>query len=218
MNKWVIVGSAGIALLVSLLYTQVLRLTARIATYLLMLALWLLLGAATVIMAIKTGLIQPSMVPAVIASEASSITLPSGLSFGNAQTNQELISIAAGVVGVTFVLYSVFLCVMISRINVALDVIEQAADCLRCMPLALLFPAFQWVALCVLFVWWVFVFVYLTASGTWDQTTHTFTWNDTIRRAIIFHCFGLLWGRAMILAVGNIIIAGATAQVKMSPS
>jgi hypothetical protein len=64
VNKWVIVGSAGIALLVSLLYTQLLRLTARGATYILLLALWFLLAAATLIMAIKSGYIQASQVPA----------------------------------------------------------------------------------------------------------------------------------------------------------
>jgi hypothetical protein len=213
VNKWVIVGSAGIALLVSLAYTQLLRLTARVTTYTLLVALWLLLAAASVIMAVKSGLIQPSQVPAVIGSTAESITLPSGLSNGSAQTNQNLLSIATGLVGLTFVLYSVFLCVMVSRIGMALEVIEQAADCVRCMPLALVFPVLQWVALCGLFVWWVFVFVYLASSGSWDPATRTFSWNDTIRRAIIFHFFGLLWGRAMILATGNLIIAGATVQV-----
>ena len=216
VNKWVIVGSAGIALLVSLLYTQLLRLTARITTYLLLLALWFLLAGATLIMAIKSGYIQSSQVPAVIGAASSSISLPSGMSFGTAQTNQNLLSIATAVAGATFVFYSAFLCVMFSRIQLALQVIEQAADCVRCMPLALVFPVFQWIALCALFVWWVFVFVYLSASGSWDQTTHTFAWSDTIRRAIIFHFFGLLWGRAMILAVGNLIIAGATAQVTNS--
>ena len=34
---------------------------------------------------------------------------------------------------------------------------------------ALLMPLGQWAAFCCLFVWWVFVFVYLAASGTWDQ-------------------------------------------------
>mmetsp|Transcript_33039 Transcript_33039/g.69073 ORF Transcript_33039/g.69073 Transcript_33039/m.69073 type:complete len:725 (-) Transcript_33039:448-2622(-) len=217
VNKWVIVGSAGIALLVSLAYTQLLRFTARITTYTLLVALWLLLAAASVIMAVKSGLIQPSQVPAVIGSTAESITLPSGLTNGSAQTNQNLLSIATGVVGLTFVLYTVFLCVMISRISMALEVIEQAANCVRCMPLALVFPVLQWVALCGLFVWWVFVFVYLASSGSWDPVTRTFSWNDTIRRAIIYHFFGLLWGRAMILAVGNLIIAGATVQWFLSP-
>lgn len=34
----------------------------------------------------------------------------------------------------------------------------------------------------------------------------------TLGRAAVFHFFGLLWGRAFILACGQLVIAGAAAQ------
>ena len=135
---------------------------------------------------------------------------------GHAEANRNLLAIATAVAGVTFLVYTVLVVVLFSRIQIALSMIEQASKCLMALPSLFVLPVFLWLALCSLFVWCVCVFVYLAAAGEWDSSERKFQWNDSIRRAIILHFFGLLWGRAFILAVGNLVVAGASAQVEKS--
>ncbi len=40
---------------------------------------------------------------------------------------------------------------------------------------------------------------------------HRYVWNEHLQRLMAVHFFGLLWGQAFILAVGNLAIAGAAA-------
>jgi hypothetical protein len=40
---------------------------------------------------------------------------------------------------------------------------------------------------------------------------HRFEWDEHLQRLMAVHFFGLLWGQAFILAVGNLAIAGAAA-------
>jgi len=209
-NRWIIVASAGIALVVALLYTQVLRVAAGLLVWAVLILLWILLAGSTAILAFKAGVIDTSQIPVEVAGVVSGVPLPEGVTLGQAQTNQELVIIAAAIVGAVFVIYSLLICVMASRINLAIKVIKQAAACLAEIPTALLFPILQWVAMCALALWFVIVLLFLASAGEWNQETHTYNTNETTRRAIIFHFFGFLWIRAFILAVGNLVIAGAT--------
>jgi len=209
-HKWIIVASAGIALAVALLYTQVLRVAAVPLTAFVLIAIWVLLAGSTAILCFKAGVIETGSLPLELDGAVASIPLPDGVTLGQSETNLQLMIIAAAVVGVVFLLYTVLICFMAPRIYLACKVIQQAAACLAEIPSALLFPVVQWVFMAALFVWFVAVFLYLASAGEWDQATRTYAWNDNIRRALIFHFFGLLWCRAFILAVGNLVIAGAT--------
>jgi len=209
-NFWVIVGCAGVALLVALAYTQILRVAALPLTIAVLALLWALLGLSTAVLGIKAGFIDSSQVPAKLADGVDNLTLPDGVELGSAATNQHLLIGAAVLVGGTFLVYSVLLLVMASRIYLATQVIQEAAKCLAEIPSALFFPIFQWLAMIALFTWWIIVFLFLASAGDWDPVTHTYNWNDDIRRSAIFHFFMLLWVRAFILAVGNLVIAGAT--------
>ena len=212
-NRWIIVASAGIALVVALLYTQVLRVAADLLVWSVLTLLWGALAASTAILAFKAGIIDTSKMPVEVAGVVSGVPLPEGVTLGQAQTNQELVIIAAAIVGATFVIYTLLLCIMISRINMAIKVIKQAAACLAEIPTALLFPILQWVAMCALALWFVIVMLFLASAGEWNQETHTYVTNEITRRAIIFHFFGFLWIRAFILAVGNLVIAGDDALI-----
>ena len=196
--------------MVALIYTQILRVAAEVLTFTVLAALWLVLAGSTFVLCFKAGFINKSQIPLEVQGVTSAVPLPAGVTLGQAATNQQLVIIAAVLVGVVFLIYTLLLCVMVTRIYLAIKVIKQAAACLSEIPSALLFPILQWLALSALFVWFVIVFLYLASAGDWNQTTHQFIWNDNTRRAIIFHCFGLLWIRAWILAVGNLVIAGAT--------
>uniref|UniRef100_A0A6U4I244 Choline transporter-like protein n=1 Tax=Hemiselmis andersenii TaxID=464988 RepID=A0A6U4I244_HEMAN len=209
-HKWIILACAGIALGVALIYSQILRVAAIPLVSSVLVAIWVLLAGSTAILCFKAGVIETSQLPLELDGAVSSIPLPEGVTLGQSETNLELLIIACVVVGVTFLIYTVMLCFMASRIYLACKVIQQAGACLAEIPSALLFPLVQWIFMIALFIWFIVVFLYLASAGDWDMETRTYVWNDTVRRAIIFHFFGLLWVRAFILAVGNLVIAGAT--------
>ena len=142
---------------------------------------------------------------------------PDNQSIGQAQTNLSLLIIATVIVGLTFLTYTIVMCVMFRRIMLAAEIVEEAARCVASMPTVLLFPIFQWIFIAAYFVWFVIVFLYLASAGTFNSTTRLFEWDDPIRRCIILHMFAMLWARAIILAAGNMIVAGGTAQVPAPP-
>lgn len=207
-NKWIIAAGAGIALLLALLYTTLLRFAALPLSMVVLISLWVLLAGSTAILCVKAGVIAPDQIPI----DGSDISLPGGTTWGPAETNQEMMMAACVIVGLVFLVYTVLLFFLIPRVVLAVKVIGIATECLTTCPSFLIFPVFQWFATVLLFLWWVFVMIYLAGVGEWSDETRTYDWDDTTRRAMIFHFFGLLWGRAFILAVGNLVIAGATAE------
>jgi hypothetical protein len=38
-----------------------------------------------------------------------------------------------------------------------------------------------------------------------------YVWDENLQRMMLVHFFGLLWGQSFILAMGNLVIAGAAA-------
>eukprot|EP00960_Hanusia_phi_P061917 764981-Hanusia_phi.AAC.1 len=204
-HKWIIVAAGGIALVIAFIYAFFLKIFGAPISYIILIATWLVLAAALLVLSIKAHFINRNAIPGG-ASLASSVSL------GPAQANQGMTIAAAVVLGVGLIAYTLVLFIMIPRIHVAIKVIGIATECLAEVPTMLLLPVFQWMATVVLFVWWIFVFLYLASSGSWDEKGHQFVWDATLQRVIIYHFFGLLWGRTFILAVGNLIIAGATAE------
>jgi len=51
--------------------------------------------------------------------------------------------------------------------------------------------------------------VYVASAGSFDSNSSSFKFNDTLTYALVYHFFGLLWIRSFILAVGDLVIAGA---------
>ena len=225
-NQYVILGSAGIALLVSIVFTQLLRVIAKPLCIAVLAFTWALLGICTAVLGYKAGIINTSLLPQVFQTslaDASTSTVeltpaaPNSQTVGQAQTNLDLLIIATVVVGLTFVVYNFVLCFMFRRIMLAAEVVEEAGRCVAAMPMIILFPLYQWIFIAAYFVWFVILFLYLASAGTFNSTTHTFQWNDAIRRCIILHMFAMLWARSIILSAGNMIVAGATAQVQATP-
>mmetsp|Transcript_23355 Transcript_23355/g.58569 ORF Transcript_23355/g.58569 Transcript_23355/m.58569 type:complete len:788 (+) Transcript_23355:155-2518(+) len=211
-NKFIILACAAIALGVALLYTQILRVAAVPLTFGVCLAIWVLLAGATAILAVKAGYIDESQIPLELDGVVSSIEVPQGATLGGSSTTKDLMIVCCVVFGVGLCVYTVLLCYMAPRIYLACKVIQQAAACLAEIPSALFFPLVTWFFIIILFVWFVVVFLYLASAGSWDQATHTYSWDDTIRRCLILHFFGLLWIRAFILAVSNLTIASAACE------
>lgn len=231
-NKYVILGSAGIALLVSLVFTQLLRFLAKPLCIAVLAATWALLGICTAVIGFKAGIINTSLIPQSYVTSSPVISgsdfvdnsqnsflltpsTPSGQGIGQAQMNQNLLIIAAVVVGLTFLGYNLVLCVMFRRMMLAAEVVEEAGRCVAAMPMVILFPLFQWIFIAAYFVWFVILFLYLASAGSFNTTTRQFEWDDSVRRCLILHMFAMLWARSIILSAGNMIVAGATAQVPL---
>ena len=67
-NKYVILGSGGIALLVSFVFTQLLRFFAKTLCVICLALTWALLGICTAVLAYKAGIINTTSLPQVFQS------------------------------------------------------------------------------------------------------------------------------------------------------
>jgi hypothetical protein len=185
--KWVIAGCAGIALLVSILYTFVLKVAAFPLILTIMIAVWVLLAGATTMMGFKAGYIHPDQIPGAGTVAAS---MPEGVTFGPAQTNQELVIAGCVFSGICLLAYTIIMCVMIPRLKLACTIINIASVCLASMPTTLLFPVVQFVFAAILFTYFVIVLWYLASAGTWDPDQHRYIWDYDLQRCMIVHFFG----------------------------
>ena len=207
--KWVIAGCAGIALVISLLYTFLLKIAAGPLIYSMMLAVWVLLTGSLALLCVKAGYIDPSSVP---MSGDIAGQMPAGVTFGPAETNRNMVVAGAVIIGVLWVLYTFAACVMIPRISVALKVMNIASSCVASMPSVIFLPTISWVFTVIIYTYFVIVLWYLASAGTWDADAHQYVWDQDLQRLMLIHFFGVLWGHAFILAMGNIVIAGAAAD------
>ena len=234
-NKYVILGSAGMALLISLVFTQLLRFIAKPLCVAVLAFTWALLGICTAVLGYKAGIINTTLLPQSYLTSNPTLSgndfaensqnsflltpaTPNGQGVGQAQMNQNLLIIATVVVGLTFVVYNLVLCFMFRRIMLAAEVVEEAGRCVAAMPMVIFFPMFQWIFIAAYFVWFVILFLYLASAGSFNTTTRSFQWDDSIRRCLILHMFAMLWARSIILSAGNMVVAGATAQVHAASS
>ena len=233
-NQYVILGSAGIALLLSLAFTQLLRFFAKPMCVLVLAFTWAMLGICTAVLGYKAGIINTTLLPQSYQSTNPSLSgndlaagggdtfvmtpgTPGGQGVGQAQMNLNLLIIATVVVGLTFIAYNAVLCVMFRRLMLAAEVVQEAGRCVAAMPAVILFPLCQWVLIAAYFAWFVILFLYLASAGGFDPDTRTFRWDDAVRRCLILHMFAMLWARSIVLSAGNMVVAGATAQVRFGP-
>jgi hypothetical protein len=114
--------------------------------------------------------------------------------------------------GVSWIFYTLMLCVMIPRVRLACIIIDQASLCLASMPTTLVLPIIQFCLTVGLYIYFCIVMFYLASAGKWNNDTHTFVWDYELQRIIVYHFFGLLWGTAFLQAVNNLTIAGAAAD------
>ena len=207
--KWVIAGSAGIALAISILYTFLLKVAAGPLIFTIMASIWILLTGVMAILCVKASFIDPGAIP---GSTGIAEKMPDGITFGPAQANKNLVVGGTIVVGILWVLYNFLLCVMIPRISVALKVMNIASSCLASIPTVLVMPILTWILTVALYVYFVVILWYLASAGTWDAEARRYVWNSELQRLMLVHFFGTLWGHAFILAMGNLVVAGATAE------
>jgi len=207
--KWVIAGCAGVALIVSVLYTFLLKIAAFPLILTIMVSVWVLLAAMCALLGLKAGYIEPNQLP---GSSWAATQMPEGVTFGPAETNQQLVIAGCVIMGVCLVVYSFVLCIMVPRLKLACKIINVASVCLASMPTTLLFPIIQFFCSIVIFGYFIVVLWYLASAGSWSPEEHRYIWDENLQRLMVVHFFGMLWGQAFVLAVGNLAVAGAAAE------
>ncbi|CAE7456067.1 slc44a1, partial [Symbiodinium microadriaticum] len=117
-------------------------------------------------------------------------------------------------------LYVCLLCVMRKRIVLALGIVKEASRALAAMPILVLMPVFQALAIVVFLVPWTIYAIYLASSGDievhetsdtpGDETQYkTMEYDQNTRLAFLYLLFCWFWTSEFILAVGQITSAMA---------
>jgi hypothetical protein len=85
-----------------------------------------------------------------------------------------------------------------------------------------LFPLVQYLIMVVFGVYWIFVAVFMASAGEKkkDETTgvYTMVYSDDMKKAILYHFFGLLWNMAFLRHMTILILAGCFSAWYWTPA
>eukprot|EP00164_Ancoracysta_twista_P000960 GFYU01001257.1.p2 GENE.GFYU01001257.1~~GFYU01001257.1.p2 ORF type:complete len:682 (+),score=229.41 GFYU01001257.1:660-2705(+) len=105
------------------------------------------------------------------------------------------------------------------RIQITIGVVKEASAAIGDMPFIIGYPIITFLLMLALMLWWVFVALFLASAGTnvdkeidGKPGYKEYTFDDDLKKMIIYHLFGGLWTAQFILALSEIVIAGAVAN------
>ena len=229
--QWIIV-SAGIALVFSLIYAQLLKWFAMPMTWITIFLANLFLLAAGILALLKSGSlnvqtlpgynvisgIDPAMAAMLLNSTSSAVDAVSsskaftsanasfvGAAYNSLSTQQQQqVGQAFGSICIisSGVLF-VLSIVLCRQIVAAVNVIKQAASCMVSMWGLLLFPVVLFILLCALYTYWIFVAVYLASAGKYNPQSKLYELDETLRKAAAYHLFGLLWTNHFLVGISQ---------------
>jgi Plasma-membrane choline transporter len=115
-------------------------------------------------------------------------------------------------------LFFCFLLVVRKRVSMAIGVIKETARALATMPVLILMPILQVLALCSFLVPWFIYVIFLASSGTTVTATATtsagltytyrhFVYTENTKYAFLYMLFVWFWTSEFIVAVGQLTIA-----------
>jgi hypothetical protein len=120
------------------------------------------------------------------------------------------------------ILYFCLMIVLRKRINLAIFIVKEAARAMAAMPIILLTPVLQAVAVSCFLVFWVIYVLFLASSGSVttekgsyvtssgqsvDYTYKTFTYEDNTRYAFLYMLFMWFWFSQFVIACGQLVVA-----------
>ena len=108
------------------------------------------------------------------------------------------------------------ICCLYDDIQLALTIIEAAAQFVFQTFAVLLSPVVAIIFTGAFFVYWIVAVVYIYSIGSYSQYGNTpfasVKWDDTTRNRWYYHLFGLFWVVAFFLSVLQFIVAATAAQ------
>jgi hypothetical protein len=230
--QWIII-CAGIALLFSMIYAQLLKFFAMPMTWITIILANLFLLATGILALLKSGSLNVQTLPgynvisgldpamaamllnsttdllnSVSSSKAFSSANASfvGAAYNSLSTEQQQqVGHAFGSICVigSGVLFLLSI-VLCRQIIAAVNVLKKAAGCMVSMWGLLLFPVILFILLCVLYTYWIFVAVYLASAGKYNPVSKLYELDENLRKAAAYHLFGLLWTKQFLVGIAQV--------------
>lgn len=195
LTVWIIIASAGFAVVIGLIYMVLLQLLAPIIIYLMVVCIFAILVLA--------GWFCYDQ------SQNYEEDLPEDSSWDSQKTMFWLAIIFWVSAGVFFL---VFVC-LYHKIRVAIGVIKTAAQFIRKELSIVFFPLVVAVMLISFYVYWVWSAVYIYSLGSYEPESGAvwgdFDRSDEEKYMFYYHLFALLWMNEFLLAWGTFVIASS---------
>ena len=230
--KVVVVAGGVCPIVLSILFLFFLRYFTGLFAYTVLFSVNALAVALTIYLFLKAGVIGSDEITAYV-SKASSSAADAITNYADpAEKGQDTLKIIAYVVLTFTIIFFLFSMMMLRRVKVAVGVIKVATSAVGKMPTITLFPIVPAVMMVLLFVYWLFTFVFLYASGeikmqdcTMDSTVppmvycvsptdtsschcgYQTSWDRNLQGVLAYYLFGFLWGSQWIIAMCYLIIA-----------
>jgi hypothetical protein len=239
--QWIII-CAGIALVFSLIYAQLLKWFAMPMTWITIFLANLFLLATGVLALLKSGSlnvetlpgynvisgIDPTMAAMLLNSTNKfSDSVGSSKAFASANASfigsaynslsteqQQQVGHAFGSICIICSGVLLVLSIVLCRqIVSAVNVIKKAAGCMTSMWGLLLFPVVLFIMLCALYTYWIFVAIYLASAGKYNPQSKLYELDENLRKAAAYHFFGLLWTKQFLVGIAQV---GASCSISIT--
>ncbi|KAJ3183552.1 hypothetical protein HK101_009872 [Irineochytrium annulatum] len=203
-TKWYILGSAGVAVFLTLVWLLLLRAIAKTMVWATIVIIDLMFAGAAVAL--------------YFYSQSQKQVYLYGTSPGHDSWTQKTIYESclyssycfAGI----FVLMVILTLAMARRIKIAIVIIEETAKAVGKMPFIMFFPLFIWLAVVLLFAYFAVVALYCMTMHTDASLVvlgHTLDDNNLQIYLTLYHTFGFLWGFNFLLGINCVTLAGGFA-------
>eukprot|EP00002_Diphylleia_rotans_P013264 TRINITY_DN2588_c0_g1_i1.p1 TRINITY_DN2588_c0_g1~~TRINITY_DN2588_c0_g1_i1.p1 ORF type:complete len:618 (-),score=154.63 TRINITY_DN2588_c0_g1_i1:157-2010(-) len=191
-ESWpVILAACGFALVIGFFWLLLVRLFSGLIVWLTLIGIMVSSIALTAVLYIKSGELETNDQVDIDPSE---------------DNQQNILYMAYAMTAVSVILF--FLIVfMAKRINFSIGIIKEATRAVSAVPGVVIFPFFVSTALSAFIVYWIYVALYLASAGEFNEDEQEYEQSDDLKRAMVYHLFGLLWIVAFIIAVGQTTLA-----------
>eukprot|EP00744_Colponema_vietnamica_P000742 GILI01001290.1.p1 GENE.GILI01001290.1~~GILI01001290.1.p1 ORF type:complete len:606 (+),score=184.83 GILI01001290.1:72-1889(+) len=103
--------------------------------------------------------------------------------------------------------------IMFKRIRIAIAIMKTAAVFVKDCWSVIFIPPVLFIITAALYVWWIITALYIYSAGEVKKsTTSVFAsveLNRNLQYGFLYHLFGLLWNNAFLIALNQLIVAGA---------
>lgn len=124
---------------------------------------------------------------------------------------------ATGLLAFLLLCMTVCLC---KQIRIAVGIIQEACMAIQRMPMVVFFPLVQYFWMLCFLVCWAVVAVYMASCGEYVQLAnvgYTMEWKEDMQKAMVYWFFALLWNMAFIRHMGILILAGVFGAYYWTP-
>lgn len=204
-GKYLIIACAALSLGLAIVYSFFLRFSTGPVVWLtIVLVFFLLLGIGSLLL-FKAGLLNS----AFLTNEFPSYPTATVSYTSDQKTALE----ACGAISIALAIAElVVLCMYRGSITLAIKAIEEAARAFESLPGLVLLPFIQLALYAVGIFWFIFSFIYLASSGSFDAELGSFQISKSLGELILLEAFVLIWSHLFVHACGQISISGAVSE------